>query len=150
MILDNIKNAARYEALPYVVRALSYAEKYSDESTPIGRHEIDEKLAAVYNSYMTTLPEADKYENHREWIDVQYVIEGVEEIRVCPREGMEPATEFDVPADYEFCKSPEHYTSLILKAGDFAVLWPDETHSPQLAANGEPAKVRKIIFKVKE
>lgn len=149
MIIDNIKNAARYEAMPFITRALSYAEKYSDETLEIGRYEIDDKLAAVVNSYMTAPPEPDKYENHREWIDVQYVIEGVEEIRVCPREGMEPATVFDVPADYEFCKTPEHYTSLVLKAGDFAVLWPDETHSPQLAANGEPCRTRKIIFKVK-
>lgn len=149
MIFDNIKNAARYEALPYVVRALSYAEKYSDPALEIGRYEIDEKLAAVVNTYMTALPEPDKYENHRAWIDVQYVIEGEEEIRVCPREGMEPATEFDVPADYEFCRTPKEYTSVVLKAGDFAVLWPDETHSPQLAVNGAPVKTRKIIFKVK-
>ena len=149
MILDNIKNVNRYEALPYVVRALSFAEKYSDPALDIGRYEIDEKLAAVVNNYMTALPEPDKYENHRAWIDVQYVIEGEEEIRVCPREGMEAATEFDVAADYEFCKTPEQYTGLVLHAGDFAVLWPDETHSPQLAVNGKPASTRKIIFKVK-
>ena len=150
MIYDNVKNAGRYADVEWLSEALANAERYSDATLEIGAYPISEGLRAVVNRYTPAEYESGKFENHREYIDVQYIISGSEKILVAPTEGCVLVKGYDPAADYEMYDAEgaaARVVALPVKAGDFVVLFPDEAHYPGVA-DGTGSDVRKIVFKV--
>lgn len=149
MIFDNLKNKERYRDLPWLYKLLDGAEKYFDPSFEKGSYPIDERSRAVINPYNTEKHTVGKFENHRDFIDVQLVAEGFERILVADKAVCTVTVPFDAEKDVEFMTAPEEKTQVLhLSAGDFAVLYPDEAHNPGIT-DGIPSDVRKVIFKVK-
>ena len=154
MIYDNEKNIGRYKSTSWIYNCINRVCDYTDETIPVGKYEIkgdgikEASLYAVVNSYVTHPHISDKYENHHDWVDIQYILDGEEEIRVCRKDDLPVAREYEKDADYEFLCDPESYTSVAMKKGDFLVLLPGEAHEPNLSLKGE-SSVRKIVFKVK-
>ena len=146
MIFDNVKNKERYRAMPWLYAVLSSAEKYA--ALEPGKYPIDENTRANVSAYNTSKNEVPKYENHRDFIDVQWVISGKERILVIPRERCAVAEAYSEEKDVEFLTPAGKMTELRLTDGDFAVLFPDEVHAPGLT-DEDPSDVKKIIFKVK-
>ena len=149
MIYSNIKNKDDYKELSWLATALDNAEKYSDPSLAIGAYPIDERVRAVVNHYTTSEFEEGKFENHRDHIDVQYIVSGRERIAVVPTEECRLVKEYDAASDYEMYAADKSVHVLEMKAGDFAVLYPGEAHYPGLTSDGTPSEVHKIVFKVK-
>ena len=152
MIFDNVKNKDRYKSVTYIGEALDNAEKYSDPALAIGPYPIRDGLRAVVNRYESAPYARGKFENHREYIDLQYIVSGTERILVVPADKAEHVREYDPAADYEmYDADPAKAVELRLKAGDFAVLFPGEAHCPGViaAAEGAPERVEKIVFKIK-
>jgi len=85
-----------------------------------------------------------RLETHRKYIDIQYVISGVDEM------GWRTASEcktVDVPYDKDrdvtyFQDEPESWKEV--PAGSFAVFFPQDAHAP-LVSDGE---IHKVVFKV--
>ena len=151
MIFTNIKDKDDYKEVGWLMTALDNAEQYSDPALPIGAYPIDERIRAVVNRYTTAEYAEGKFENHRDYIDVQYIVSGRECIAVAPTDDCAPVKEYDPAADYEMyeIKEGKAPTVLTLKAGDFAVLFPGEAHYPGLSSDGLPSEVHKIVFKVR-
>ncbi len=106
----------------------------------------DDVIADV-QSY-TTQPESERrFEAHDEHFDIQYMAEGQEYFGVCPREGLnmiDPHPERDT----WFYDNPERCSMVLLHEGEFITVGPEEAHKPRCAA-GVPARVRKVVLKVK-
>ena len=85
-----------------------------------------------------------RVEAHRRYIDVQYTIEGDEEIGWVPMaECGQPANPYDEARDVAFYPvRPSTWLSVPL--GSFAVFFPDDAHAP-LAGRGA---VKKAILKI--
>ena len=151
MIFANIKDKDNYKDIGWLMTALDNAEKYSDPALEIGAYPIDGRVRAVVNRYKSSEYAEGKFENHRDYIDVQYIVSGRERIAVAPTESCKLVKEYDPAADYEMyaLEKDAAPTVLDLKAGDFAVLYPGEAHYPGLSAGGETSDVQKIVFKVK-
>ena len=89
-----------------------------------------------------------KYEAHKRYIDVHYVIKGEEAI------GMESTRElgmlkpYSAEKDCMFYRDGDAMSTVILKEGDFCVLYPGEAHKPGGYVS-EFKKIKKAVFKIK-
>ena len=103
----------------------------------------------MVQSYTTMGPDECKFESHRHYFDLQYVVEGEELFGYAPVSTLEPCMEYDPNRDLIFYNEPELSGATILKAGDFAIVAPEDGHAPRrMTANG-PCPIKKIVVKIK-
>ena len=150
MILDRIENAMMYRSVgARVSAALNYLRRTDLSRLPEGRHELDgDRLFAVVGRYRTKPPEEARWEAHRKYIDVQYVVEGVERIGYAPLAAEMPIREaYDPAKDLVFFDTRGDL--LEVRAGGFAVFAPQDVHAPGLAAGDPPVpgEVLKVVMK---
>jgi len=148
MICDHIANAPHYAPLhPAFAHCFHWLAAF-DGTTPDGNHDIGHSCEARVMSYRTEPAEQRKWESHRRYIDIQYVVSGLECIPVAPIETLPVATPYDAEQDVCFYgTAPAPTTSLVVSAGMFAVFFPQDAHRPNVAVT-TPAATRKIVVKV--
>lgn len=114
--------------------------------TPLGTHELDgPSLHASVQEYTTQARELCRFESHREHIDIQYTIAGIETIDWIDREVLRPDGPFG--NDVQFWHSADGHTPLTQSAGRFCVFFPSDAHRPKVA-HGSPAPIRKVVIKI--
>ncbi len=115
----------------------------------VKRYEIDgENLYAPVSEYLSKNEEVAKYEAHKKYIDIQYVISGVEQMSVAPMSALDSITiPYDPAKEVEFMtvKESSHFKAT---PANFFIFFPSDIHRPGLKI-GENAMVKKIVVKVK-
>ena len=156
MICDKLENLERYEGVnPRFREAFVFLRRLIAEGAEKGRHDLMGTDGAIYanmNIYETKpLSESSKMEVHRDYIDVQIILEG-EEMMYVPSldEELATLTPYTEEADYALFSmpSPEGCVALPLPAGSFAIFFPGELHAPSLAVSS-PMAVKKLVGKVR-
>ena len=149
MIKDSVAHTDLYSGLSDgISQALAYlssvdAEGFKEETIELSGTDV----FAMHQLYTTASDEGLLYESHRSYIDVQFVLEGTEIIRVADMRGLSATMEYDTEKDvilYELADG----TDVKLEAGDFVILYPHDAHVPTLQS-GSPADVKKIVLKVR-
>lgn len=148
MILDKIENAQLYKHIhPGIEKALNYLETIDFKELPMGRHEIEgDANFVIVKEYQTKQLDGNLLESHRKYIDVQYIIEGVEQMGVTLHTGQTPRKAYDEADDYMLFDEP--CDMVTVKKGMFAIFFPDDIHMPDMTT-GEPSRVVKAVVKVK-
>ena len=119
------------------------------KALPLGRVDIDgDEVFASVQEYTTMPADACRYESHDLYFDIQYVVEGQEQFGYTKRAGLEEEAPYNEADDIVFFKEPEQGGAVLLRAGDCAVVAPEDAHKPRCIA-GTPCKVRKIVVKVR-
>ncbi len=135
--------------LPRLRQALDYIQNARGLDLPDGRYEIDgSMLYALVQSYQTLPPDDQaKYEAHRNYIDVQYIVSGVEVMGWAPLERMQVTKEYQPEKDIVLgtCQAARS-TLTRVEAGEAAVFFPQDAHAPKLTC-AEPGQVKKIVVK---
>ena len=151
MVFDHLKNAARYESLhPQFAAAFAFLDRATREGLPIGRYELDgDALFAMVQEYDTNPPESNRFEAHRRYIDIQYVVSGNEAIEVAELASTLPDGDFSEARDVGFYRDLPNATRAVLHDGEFGIFFPHDVHKPGLHAALAPEKVRKIVVKVR-
>jgi len=148
MIYDQLDNAALYTGLgERFAQGFAYLQNLAPDA-PEGKHEIDgTDLFAAVQSYETAPPEAKKWEGHRLYADIQYVLAGEEIIYHRDIARLTVKTEYNPAKEYTIYEGPEDQ-ALIMRPGNFAIFWPHDGHKPgcQLTT---PTPVRKVVVKVR-
>jgi len=149
MILDSITNIRLYEALSSRMMAgLQWLGSF-DADTPDGRIEIlGDDLYAMVQSYATSPGAEKRFESHRRYADIQYIASGRERILHASTGGLSEETPYEEEKDITFFHDPQASSSLLLAAGDFVILWPDDAHKPGCMAGGRE-DVKKVVVKVR-
>ena len=149
MIYDRLENFGKYfHTGSPLFSALSFAVEF-DPSKPDGRYEIEsEKVYALVSSYKTSPASQNRFEIHRKYADVQVVIEGEEKLEVSLLPELKSVSEYYDVKDTVFLESPRDSASLLMRRGDFAVIYPNEAHRPNCDVH-EKLRVRKIVVKVR-
>ena len=149
MIHDHVGNVGRYfSEESRLMKAIRFAQQKASALSD-GDHWLEEGvLKASLQSHTTSLAEERLFERHREFIDVQVMIEGVERHDVTQNPNMDPNMEYDIKRDMIKFHSPDRYSTVILEPGYFVVYFPQDAHRPKCAVNG-PEAVRKVCMKVK-
>ena len=153
MIVDSIENLERYAVLnPRFTAVVEFIRKNDLSSLAAGKHEIqgDEVFVNVQDAPVKTREEA-RFETHREMIDIQVPVSGIEEHGWCPLADL-PAAEYDAAIDMTLHDPavPAPISSLastyfVLRPGQFAIYFPTDGHAPAITTT----TLRKAIFKVK-
>jgi len=124
--------------------------KNSDLKTlEIKRHDIDsDNLYAPISEYLTKNEEDARFEAHKKYIDIQYVISGTEQMSVAPLSSLaEVLTPYDETKDVGFMtvSNASHFTAT---PENFFIFFPSDIHRPSVKV-GENSQVRKVVVKVK-
>ena len=90
---------------------------------------------------------AVKFEYHRKYMDIQFIVSGKEIIGWAPAEQMTITEAYDPDRDIAFGSVPEKWTPVYLRSGQAALFYPWDAHAPKLAA-GNTSSVMKIVVKV--
>ena len=147
MIADSVGNAGLYKGLgERISRALVLIGQTDFRSMEPGKREVDgTSLFYLVQSYMTKPRAQGAWESHRTYIDLQYVVEGIE------RMGWAPTAQLSVTKPYSADTDAALYTGdgdfIIARPGTFLVLWPHDAHMPGIAV-ADPVQVRKVVVKI--
>ncbi len=147
MIYDHIDQQIRYRAChPGIGTAFDYLLAFNS-ATADGKYPIDgDRVFAMVQSYTTSPAEKRKYEAHKKYIDLQYILTGEERIYHLPVSLLTVTEPYNEAKDMAKLTGPDDQ-ALILRPGDFAILFPHDGHKPN-CSNGKDRAVRKIVLKI--
>jgi YhcH/YjgK/YiaL family protein len=149
MVIDSIVNAQLYFGLAERIKiGLKFLQDNSFENLAPGRYEIDgDSVYAMVSSYSSKPIENGKWEAHKNYIDIQYVANGIERIGYSNISSMKVMQEYDAKQDYLLLDGKGSF--LTANAGTFQIFYPEDAHMPGIAAEDNPSQVLKVVVKVK-
>lgn len=130
-------------------KAFAFLNSHDLTKLELKRYDIEgDNLFAPITEYMTKNEEDAKFEAHRNYIDIQYVISGNELIGLAPITQLKEVTEpYDAAKDIEFV-TVNQLTNFKATPERFFIFFPSDIHRPGLK-DGENSQVRKVVVKVK-
>lgn len=147
MIYDTLNHLEQYQGLfPRLYRGLELLRTTDFSSLADGPYEVEGKdlffsLQSYESKPANLTPEA-----HRDYIDIQFLVEGTEKVGVAPLEDMLEEVEGRPDSDIWFYRGP--VDEITLSGSRFAVFFPGDAHAPGIAPE-KPAPCRKCIVKVR-
>ena len=149
MIVDHIDNLGRYH-VPKAKAIQDFIATHDCLSLPNGEMEIEGRNLFVRVMEYEPKPAAENsFEAHRVHADLQYVVSGVELMQYTDPKGLVLSVPYDAKVDFQFFKTPNDMTDVVVKQGWFTVFYPGEPHRPSCLYQNNKAKVKKIVFKIK-
>lgn len=147
MIIDRIDNIDFYFGLnDKIKRAGFYLKDTKLNMIKPGRYTIeDDKLYALVQSYETINIDQGRWEGHRRYIDLQYIVEGIELMGYANINNMNIASEYDKTKDILFFNGEGDYFTV--NKGYFVLFTPNDIHKPCLTGS-KPNKVKKVVIKI--
>lgn len=155
MIIGTLDTWTRYNLGPAWRAAFAFLARLPADAAT-GRHPVPRTGAPAGSVYAevgryATRPGGDgRLEAHRNHIDIQYVLSGMEWLDWTPLSGLEPLGPYAGDRDVRFFSVPgDPCTRVLLRPGVFAALFPEDAHAPGIAVQGEPAAMVKAVVKVR-
>lgn len=150
MILDRMENTGLYSPVhEKFAEAFSFIQKAVAQDLPVGKYELDgDRLYAMVQAYNTKPAENAKFEAHLRYIDIQYIVSGVEAMKFANIGKMEVSVPYDEAKDCAFYHDNAQAAVAVLEAGEYAIFFPQDIHMPGVARS-QPSAVKKIVVKVK-
>lgn len=153
MIFDLAQNLDFYKELGIkgrYAKAVEFLKNTNLAGLTPGRHEIDgDEVFANVVEYITVPWNEAKYEAHKNYTDIQYVIDGTEIMTFAPVSELKVSVPYDSDKDVMFFDDSNPGLQVAAKAGQYMIFNPWDGHKPK-AANGTPAPIKKVIVKIKE
>ncbi|KXS40764.1 YhcH/YjgK/YiaL family protein [Halanaerobium sp.] len=147
MIIDSLANSSCYYGVSELLKkAFKFLEENDFSEIEDGKYEIEgDDIFAIVDSYETKPQEEGVWEGHREYIDIQYLVEGTELMGYSNLERMD-LDESD--EDNDFLTFAGDGDFITVEPGNFVVFMPQDIHMPGIClADGQEAK--KVIVKIK-
>lgn len=150
MIKDNINNSAIYEGVHKNFKKAFDFLKGLGSGCENGKVIIDGDNVYANVVKGAALKDYDngKWENHKNYIDIQYVLKGKERFGITDVKNLEKAAGYNEIKDIEFYNGKECYDIISLSEGEFVVVFPQDAHLPALKATDNDTDDR-VIVKVK-
>ncbi len=156
MIIDNKKNLNSYKGisanLDYV---LDYLQEGNFTNLIKGVNILKpDEVICIYNTFPLRVSAGLDFESHQKNLDLHYCIEGEENLIISTNNQIEIVQSYDEKDDYLLSKydaNIKDVTLTKLKAGDMAILFPQDLHIPLLVNDASvlPKNIEKMIFKIK-
>jgi len=149
MITDQLKNWRLYSGISELRAAFEFLQQAGEAQSAAGRIDIDDdRLFALLQMYQPKPVEQGRFEAHRRYADIQYVVEGAEMMGYAALDGLQLDEAYDAAKDIAFYKTPQDFSPIVVPAGSFAVFYPADGHMPGIRIGGSSAGVRKLVVKV--
>lgn len=149
MIYDKLADSERYDQLcPRIGKLLRYLRSHNLNEFADGKVELEgDKLFFTISSYATRAADEVKLEAHKDYIDLQYLIEGEENFGFAFKEPEAEPFESDAEKDLYFYKGENDFYKL--GGGRFMLVFPGELHRPGVDLEAGRNHVRKLVAKIK-
>ncbi|HEY4334907.1 MAG TPA: YhcH/YjgK/YiaL family protein [Puia sp.] len=134
---------------PNFEKAIEYSLSMDFAALEPGKYAIDgDHVFAIVNEYMTKpLAECDP-ESHRDYADIQIMVNGAERFGYAPLKDQPETIPYDEEKDVAFYTlASEDLSYLTLHAGEFIIFFPSDIHQPEVYTH-QPELVRKVVIKV--
>ena len=144
--VDEIKNSYPIS----IMKAIKYLKENDFINMKPGVYEIDGKNIYAQVVEKTTKERIyAKPEVHREYIDVQFSVEGKEIIGFA-RDSSKNKVSEDLlkEEDVLFYENVQGESDLVMNPGNFAVFFPNDVHRPWCAIDDKPCTIKKVNVKV--
>ncbi|MFA5233608.1 MAG: YhcH/YjgK/YiaL family protein [Sulfurimonas sp.] len=109
--------------------------------------ELDEQSFVLEQAYNSKDRGECFFESHRKYIDVQFILEGEEIIEVSNTNLLAVALAYNEELDFIKYEDKKGISSIVLKAGDVAIFYPQDAHMPCIKVK-KSVKVVKAVVKV--
>ena len=151
MIIDTLKNCKCYYGVnERFEKSFDFIKKACEENLSVGKYEIDGKnIYAMVQEYNSKAPEDAKFEAHKNYIDIQYIISGTEKMEAVDIAYATAKTEYNAEKDVTFFENAEEVTESIFTDEGFAIFFPHDVHRPGMAIDSGSQPMRKIVVKIK-
>lgn len=126
--------------------AVAIISKLDFTKLKVGRYDVNDYFYYTVQDYNSFLDGEARYESHRKYIDIQWIVRGEERLFVTNRRNLKACTEYDANKDVIYYNKTNQQSSLILKAGSCAILFPDDAHMPGSVFGR--TRILKIVGKV--
>lgn len=147
MIIDKIKNISIYTQIPD--EAIKFINALNC-STPSGKYVISDSVYANIEEYNTKKFADAKFESHKKYIDIQFLLSGNERIFYSDIHILHEDIKYDPDRDIMFYKENiEKFNNILLDGSNFIMLYPHEAHAPQVSIGNKPEQVKKVVVKIK-
>ncbi len=111
-----------------------------------GKYELGEGVYVNILHYNSKPWDESKWEAHDRFFDIQYVVEGREYMGVCNRDVCtEIATPYNPEKDVIFYKEPQDFGKVVLNAGEFIVLAPEDVHKPSVSVRESTPNIKAVV-----
>ena len=150
MVADSLNNLMHYASLhPNIPASFAETIRRIEEGTlTVGKNVLSETAYISLTEYTPREAEGAEFEAHKDYIDVQIMLEGKEEFHCVPLEKIADLETQAYDAEKDFALyGGEAQTICILTPGQFVICFPEDGHKPMLVAD-KPCACRKAILKV--
>ncbi len=113
-----------------------------------GRYDFSDGVYINVQTFEAQGRAGKAYEAHRNYIDVQLILQGAETISVASLDELTVEQEYDGQRDIAFYSGSFAGTDFTLEAGQCLILYPEDAHMPGIRVEGRPARVKKAVVKV--
>lgn len=139
------KHGGSFKLAERLMLGLKFIQEQDVLNMSPSRIELDgDKVFAMIQHYDSKPKEQGMWEAHRKYIDIQYVAEGQELMGFANLSYLE-AGEYSEEKDFLPLHGEGSY--VLMKAGTFVILTPEDAHIPQVAVD-VPQPVKKVVVKV--
>lgn len=149
MIIDDISNLSKYACThPLFAKAFQYITSTNLAGTEPGTYILEEgniKAIIADGTGKTRELAQETFECHNQFIDIQLVINGVEEMGWKPRGNCVSAKgTYNEEKDVLFYNdAPDMYFTL--QSGQFVIFFPEDVHAPMISEGS----IKKLVMKIK-
>ena len=150
MIISSLTSPNFKVVLPKViVEVCDYLNTLDLNALENGRHDINDQIYMNVMEPETAEPSSKKAELHHEYLDVQVLIRGTENIEVGANyPDLSKYESYNEADDYQLCADIDDKFTVTMKPKMFAVFYPYEPHKPCCVVNGKTEKIKKLVVKV--
>lgn len=134
------------ELIKYIIEKLIPLNKID---LTVGRHELDGKSYYNVDIYTSKDPVICRYEAHRKYIDIQYMVEGEEYIYITDIENLQITEKYSEEKDVVFFEGGENVKPEMMVPGKYLICYPQNGHKPSVRVTESGCVVKKVVFKVK-
>jgi len=137
----------QYQAKPELWKAVFEFMKKDLSAFEVGKYPIIEgEVTAIFSEYNSKEPENAKWEAHRKFIDLQYVISGEEKMGVMPLADAKNAGEYNAEKDVIFYGENDGPLYLA-NPENYFLFFTTDLHRPGVKA-GDSVPVKKLVIKI--
>lgn len=147
MIFDSIANKDNYRDFPMLYQALCFLADLAENELPQPNTVLIEKKLFCNPVSLVSKPESECiYEAHRNYIDLHYIVRGVERIATSDISALTTEVPYSEEKDIGFLtgEADGYYD---LKPGQFMVCFPNDAHKVAIMKD-QPAPIDKVVFKI--
>lgn len=150
MIISSLTSPNFKVGLPKVIAEVcDYLNTLDLNALENGRHDINDQIYMNVMELETAEPSSKKAELHHEYLDVQVLIRGTENIEVGANyPDLSKYESYNEADDYQLCAGIDDKFTITMKPKMFAVFYPYEPHKPCCVVNGKTEKIKKLVVKV--